>query len=255
MTFLKWDFLHKKVHDMKHVLLEKTVYQVRKALRQKHTLSTRSIGLPETFWAPGQTLGVSFRGAPEESLKQAIMNAAAQWLDHANLTFELREDNDSSAEIYIETDAPETLNQSDYGKYRPDPDGETMTLGIKPGHPRFELTVLHEFGHALGLYHEHQHPEANIPWDLDAVREYVAAKFTQEEREDPAFAETLERLIRQNYLPITYETITTLRYDKQSIMHYAIDQSLTLTDWSSDWNFQLSDKDKQFISMIYPIPE
>ena len=27
-------------------------------------------------------------------------------------------------------------------------------------------TVMHEFGHALGLKHEHQSPNANIQWNM-----------------------------------------------------------------------------------------
>jgi hypothetical protein len=32
--------------------------------------------------------------------------------------------------------------------------------------------VLHEFGHVLGLQHEHQNPNAGIKWKLKAVEDY-----------------------------------------------------------------------------------
>jgi len=38
----------------------------------------------------------------------------------------------------------------------------------------FSRTVIHEFGHALGMIHEHQHPLAAIPWDKDKVYTYYA---------------------------------------------------------------------------------
>jgi hypothetical protein len=38
----------------------------------------------------------------------------------------------------------------------------------------YSRVVLHEFGHALGAIHEHQHPAAGIPWDKPKVYEYYA---------------------------------------------------------------------------------
>ena len=33
----------------------------------------------------------------------------------------------------------------------------------------YSRVVIHEFGHTLGLIHEHQHPEGGIPYDLEKV--------------------------------------------------------------------------------------
>lgn len=41
---------------------------------------------------------------------------------------------------------------------------QTMNLGWVD-----ERTILHETGHALGLVHEHQHPEGKIDWDMQKV--------------------------------------------------------------------------------------
>lgn len=45
----------------------------------------------------------------------------------------------------------------------------------------YSRVVLHEFGHALGAIHEHQHPEAAIPWDKPKVYEYYARWLEQGE--------------------------------------------------------------------------
>src|SRR5690606_5842579 len=36
----------------------------------------------------------------------------------------------------------------------------------------FKRTILHEFGHALGLFHEHLNPNANIKWNKAKVYAY-----------------------------------------------------------------------------------
>jgi hypothetical protein len=42
------------------------------------------------------------------------------------------------------------------------------------------------------------------------------------------------------------------RFDRQSIMLYAVDNALTIGDWSVGWNTSLSDEDKVFIGSQYP---
>src|SRR5205814_4628230 len=58
-------------------------------------------------------------------------------------------------------------------------DQPTMNFGCfdnKTSSEEFMRTTLHEFGHALGFQHEHQNPNAGIPWDKPAVYKYYAKK-------------------------------------------------------------------------------
>ena len=74
---------------------------------------------------------------------------------------------------------------------------------------RKEHTILHEFGHALGLAHEHQHP--------DYLR--VMGKFL-----DEAAMRTCTKIkklssFQDQYGELPYGLMKT-RYDVESIMHY-----------------------------------
>lgn len=125
-------------------------------------------------------------------------------------------------------------------------DQPTMFFGwINPrqSHEVIRQVVLHEFGHALGLVHEHQSPLANIPWDKEKVYEYY--KTTQNPPWDKAKVDA--------NIFSRYSTTSTnyTAYDPKSIMHYAIPGSLTIGGYSTPWNSSLSSLDTFFIRQIY----
>ena len=41
----------------------------------------------------------------------------------------------------------------------------------------FARSILHEFGHALGMLHEHQSPANGIPWDETKLYDYYRAHY------------------------------------------------------------------------------
>src|SRR5262249_48337201 len=72
--------------------------------------------------------------------------------------------------------------------------------------------VLHEFGHALGLQHEHRNPAAGIKWNVKAVKEYYAKTQGWSEKE-----------IEENVLnPLKADRSNYTAFDSKSIMVYAI---------------------------------
>lgn len=214
----------------------------------------RSVSVSSALWTPGQTLSISFIGTTPESLKQAILVVAHEWLEHAYLKFELRNDNDAAADIRIQTDGPENLNKSALGNLSLRSDGASMSLSVKPSAPWFKRTVLHEFGHALGMHHEHQHPDANIPWNVEALVENIASEFSEDEQAHEDFNDLLFNQIATNYFPLQRDDLFTLPYDKESIMHYTIEQSVTFGDWALEESDKISEKDKQFMRIVYPAP-
>jgi hypothetical protein len=105
----------------------------------------------------------------------------------------------------------------------------------------YSRVVLHEFGHALGAIHEHQHPGVNIPWNREAVYSYYDRQGWSREQVD-------------NNIFRRYEStqLNSSTYDIDSIMHYAIPNELTIGDFEVEWNRVLSARDKIHFAKIYP---
>ncbi|WP_438283913.1 M12 family metallopeptidase [Pseudomonas alabamensis] len=200
----------------------------------------RSIAYVDKLWAPGRTLRISFTNAPDAALKQAIFEAACQWLPYVNLRFELVED-DSDSEIKVFTGGSPTFNYSMFGTDALTSADASMVLGVTPDMDNFERTVIHEFGHALGAEHEHQHPDADIPWDIPKVYAWYAAKGHSKAAVDESVLAKIDT-----------PRVRKVPYDRHSIMHYPVPQELTLGDWEVGINTRISEKDKQLMRLAYP---
>lgn len=106
------------------------------------------------------------------------------------------------------------LPQSEIGTYarRVDFGTPTMFLGPMPGHsgelaayyeqPLAQMMVMHEFGHALGLAHEHQNPKARKAlgltldaYDLSRAREILVHRFGVRSEDLPPGAAATEEFL------------------------------------------------------------
>jgi len=130
---------------------------------------------------------------------------------------------------------------------RVDANRPTMFFGwVDEQHAEQEIrqVVIHEWGHALGLVHEHQSPVARIPWDRDKVYDYY--RRTQ----NPPWT---RQDVDENVFRL-YDASTTnyTAYDANSIMHYAIPSSLTIGGYSTPWNSELSPTDSSHFKRLYP---
>ena len=109
----------------------------------------------------------------------------------------------------------------------------TMNFGwdITQSGPNGFDTALHEIGHALGLKHEHQNPNAGIVWDREAVYDYF-----QRTQTPPWSRDKTDRNILNKLDPTTVDGSD---WDPNSIMHYAFTAGLI-------------DKPKQYRSGLRP---
>ena len=78
----------------------------------------------------------------------------------------------------------------------------------------YKRTIRHEFGHTLGLRHEHQYPNAPQLVDLGKLREYLR-------QHNPSFtSEQIEKNIKRQWGTLPGGASWKSEYDKNSVMHF-----------------------------------
>ncbi len=194
-------------------------------------------------WLPGRTLKVIFLDGQKE-VQDRIVPYFHEWTNHANVHFEFGDDPRSEIQVsfkdpgswsYLGTDAllmPDGQATMNYGWLAPWTDEE-----------EYARVVLHEVGHALAAIHEHQHPEAGIPWNKPAVYQYYAGPPNNWDKD------AVDRNLFQKY---GKEITNYSAFDRQSIMLYPVPKEFTDGTFEVGWNRGLSATDKRFMGEMYP---
>lgn len=198
----------------------------------------RAIIAPDKLWPNGSTLSVLFMEGSDEQ-KMLVKEQAAWWEAVANIHFDFNGDPEADIRItfdenlgawsYIGTDAASIPK-----------DSATMNLGFMDGG-----TITHEFGHAIGLHHEHQNPAGGIEWNEDVVIRSLSGPPNN----------WSEKKIRHNVLnKYSIDQVKGSEFDPDSIMLYFFPDSWVKNGEGTKENEALSAMDKSFIgsSDAYP---
>jgi hypothetical protein len=189
-------------------------------------------------WPNGSRLRVRFLGG-SSAQRELAMEQADWWTPHANLSFVAS--NDVDAEIRIAFDSNDGawsfLGTDCLGIPRSQP---TMNLGFQDGG-----TSAHEFGHTIGLGHEHQNPEGGIEWNQAEVIRDLSG---------PPNNWTPDQIRRNVLDKYAVDHVRGTRFDPHSVMLYFFPARWTVNGVGTDANEVLSDTDKAFAALMYPKP-
>jgi serralysin len=215
---------------------------------EKEGGGTKAALLNQYRWPEGANITARFLGG-DKKLQDRVAAVAKEWVGpnmaRLFLTFTPMSETKTDLRIAFQPGKGSWSYLGTYCRQIPEPE-PTMNFGwINADSPDTELrsVVLHEFGHALGLIHEHQNPKGGIKWNRDAV---VADLSGPPNRWNLA---TIENNMFKKYSP---SEVSGTDVDSKSIMMYPIPAAWTLDGFSAGFNSDLSEKDKTFIRFAYP---
>lgn len=208
-------------------------------MRQIGSGPMRAVAPIGKIWLNRTKLTISFIGGTK-SQRDAVKKHAPEWTEYADLEFEFNDDPNATIRISFD---PELGAWSYIGTDNKNirPPQATMNLGWVD-----RAVILHEFGHMIGLGHEHQNPDGGILWNEQVVIDNLSQPPNEWSEATTRF-NVLDKYSRDN--------IHGTEFDPDSIMLYFFDGSWTLNrPQGTKANLVLSETDKKFIasSVMYP---
>lgn len=194
-------------------------------------------------WQGGDIIRIGFLGG-SAALRERVREVALEWTKHADLVFAFGAPDPEIRISFVEGDGSWSYLGTMCRQIAPAE--ATMNYGwLNDDSPEDEVrsVVLHEFGHAIGLIHEHQNPKGGIKWNRDAVIHDLSGP---PNHWDDA---TIEHNIFKKYQTAD---VTATAVDAHSIMMYPIPRAWTLDGFSAGMNNAISQQDRELIAQVYP---
>lgn len=199
----------------------------------------RAIAPQQSVWVNGSTIRIRFLEGDDRTI-QMVQDVAARWTEHANLNFVFTDD--PRAQIRVTFDATDgAWSYVGTDNLEIPLHASTLNLGWVD-----EAVILHEFGHMIGLSHEHQNPDGGIEWNEEVVLRELAGPPNYWDE-----ATTRHNVLRKYGVDQLHGT----KFDPESIMLYAVPGEWTrnLPEGTHE-NEDLSQTDRDFVrsAKMYP---
>ncbi len=194
-------------------------------------------GSRQQLWPVGSTIAVGFQGGTAEQ-RSAVERYARTWTNYANIDLSFEDQENASVLVAFDSSGgnwsfvgTDVLRRAD--------DEPTMNLAQVT-----EANVLHQFGHVLGLQHEHGNPKASFEWNLPEI---------QRELGGPPNHWSLDQ-IRANVLKQWEPDLYPVEkpFDPYSVMLYTFPANWTRGSIRLQMGERLSEGDKEFVRLLYP---
>lgn len=198
-----------------------------------------------SVWPSGNDIPVSFLDGNLD-LKDKVKEVACRWTAPglANLSLTFQESNNALIRIsFIHPGSWSVIGTT--CRQVTDTSQPTMNFGWltkSSSDEDIQRVVLHEFGHALGLVHEHQNPAGGIKWNKAAIYRDLSG---------PPNNWTKEIIDANMFQPYAANETNFTTTDFKSIMLYPIPPGWTTDGFTVGLNSSLSKIDKSFIHSQY----
>jgi serralysin len=202
----------------------------------------RGIGVDQTLWESGTTLRIRFMSGSPAS-QQRVINIARQWEKFANIRFDFIKSGNSDIRILLSAGEGHASLVGRKAITEPEEQFTMLldTADLGNSGKAWQTVVLHQFGHALGLQHEHATPLHGILWNKAAIyQQFGVFGLSKEEVDEVIFPD----------LNLSHANGTML--DRKSIMVYPVLKDQTTNGYEVSWNGELSENDKNLIRHLYP---
>jgi serralysin len=198
----------------------------------------------DSKWQPGDTISISFLDGTDAQ-KALVRRFAVEWVTNlANLRLSWETPPNTDVRISFKYSGSWSVigtTAKNIPKNQPTMNFGWLTQDVSDEEAR--RVILHEFGHALGLIHEHQNPVNTIKWNKPAVIADLSGPPNNWDRA------TIDHNMFEQY---PSNEIAGTKLDWHSIMMYPIPKSWTTDQSSAGMNNTLSDTDNKFIRTQYP---
>lgn len=169
----------------------------------------RGVADPAKTWPQHSVLNIALLNMTQEQKKWVKHNINHVGAPHTNLYFKFVDTANGDIRIIANNHASSAWSKVGTDAKKVAQPTPTMSIGFKGSPANIAATIQHEFGHALGLKHEHQHPDQPLAFNEQHIYEDYEARGKSPWQADHNILQKL-----------THDKVSFSPYDQNSIMHY-----------------------------------